>query len=437
VGSRFSDGEESDMKHHFLNGRWAVAFLITLLALCITPANPAQACQPPPPPPPSNDGPVYLVLSIDETFYTGSGSGGGQSLTSCTQPPPPPPGRTVIVKIGTYVAGSEVGSTRFDLETSIGSITLPLDKDLDDLNGNEVTILGAFDTTSPDTVHLITAADAGADGDPMPRKVQEAYFIAAPYFDDSAPPNQVTPLGDFPTTEEIATFIYEIATASELDSPDDTAEDMGDWLQVDHTIDDPEDPRGPALTEQQILENIFVTDGTLDAGTGPGEGDVYAEADGDLYPHDPDGGEPLFSFDFDIDNNTLTIDLALTVDIDVKPGNAQNVVNYKSKGVVWVAILTKVVLDANDEEVVVFDATTDVDEDTVVLGPDEAEPQASKEKDANKDGYDDLYLKFKVPDIGLTKDTTEVTLKGLDQNERSFAGTDLVTTVPPKGKSKK
>jgi len=128
---------------------------------------------------------------------------------------------------------------------------------------------------------------------------------------------------------------------------------------------------------------------------------------------------------------------AMAVTIDVKPGNSQNVVNYKSNGVVWVAILTTVVLDEDNDEVVVFYAPDDIDMDTVALGPDGAEPQASKEKDANKDGYDDLYLKFKVADIGLTKDTTDVTLWGLDENGRTFAGTDLITTVPPKGKSKK
>jgi len=424
------------MKRQFLNGRWAVLFLITALVLCITPAIPTQACETQPPPP-VYDGPVYLILSVDDlNFDNGTGGGGGQSLTNCTTPPPQH--RNAIIKVGTYVAGAEVGSTRFDLETDIGAITLPYGVTLNQLNGHEMTILGGFDTNpSEDTVHLVTPDDGT-----VPRKVQEAFFVAAPRLEELTVGEGEETL--FPTTAEIAEFIYWVAIDSDLPAPgpvpDNPEPTMGEWLAYDHTeLGTSTDPEAePSLAPEQILGNIFETETELIAGVGPGEGDVFAEADGDLFPHQPEDGKPLFGFDFDIDKNgTLDIDMPLTVEIDVKPGNSQNVVNYKSKGVVWVAILTTVGLDADHDEVVVFDATLDVDTDTVVLGPLGAQPRASKEKDANKDGYDDLYLKFKVADIGLTKDTTEVTLRGLDENERTFAGTDLVTTVPPKGKSKK
>ena len=429
-----------------LRGR-VVAFLLVALALCICAPVPVFAtangkgdCN-------NGDdgsqynGPVYLILSHAATFdkvgvsdcdcdecdcgdydYPALASAySGCYYCDCEQRPG---SLTYIVKIGTYVAAEAIGGTRYEPKSDPNAVDPS--NGLDALYGNELTILGAFDTHSPNTVHLVSPDDPD---NPMPRKVQEAFFVASPELElmDQFPE---------PTTVEIAQFIYDTAIVSTLPAPGPVPgndnPDMGDWLQYDHTEGgtsaDPE--AEPSLTMEVILGNIFLTDVALDA---PDEGEVFAEADGDLFPHEPQDG-PLFGFSLQIDSGDgeVSADFCLTVGVDIKPGNADNVVNHKSKGVVWVAILST---DG-------FDASEDVVWDTVQLkaadAEDYAEPLDYKTKDANKDGYDDMVLKFNVADIGLTKDSTEVELTGeLADDKGCLEGTDLVTTVPPKGKSKK
>jgi hypothetical protein len=84
---------------------------------------------------------------------------------------------TYIVETGTYIAGEEIGETRFDPETDLADIDLPCGLTLEDLDGYEITVLGAFNTHSPNTVHLVT------EGDPIPPAVQKAFAFAAPFLD--------------------------------------------------------------------------------------------------------------------------------------------------------------------------------------------------------------------------------------------------------------
>jgi len=124
--------------------------------------------------------------------------------------------------------------------------------------------------------------------------------------------------------------------------------------------------------------------------------------------------------------------------IDIKPGNEQNNINLKSKGVVPVAILT------TDD----FDAAT-VDPATAEFAG--AEPERWKPADVDNDGDDDLLLHFRTQELELDQDSTEATLTAqLIQLEsqmsiRSTAqvsggtiisGTDKVRIVSS-GKSKK
>jgi len=327
-----------------------------------------------------NDRPTFLILSLADDFDTSGCDCDCEDDCTCGS-------GTVIVEIGTFVAGYAVGDTRFDLN-NVGDV--PEDLDLD---GNEATVIGCPNTTGPNTIHLVSPNE-----EEIPQKVQEAFFFASPFFDQ---------IPGFPeaSTIDIAQFIF------------DTAAGLNPVLLED------QDGEGPdqALTMQQILDHVFVTEAIVEAP----EDAAFAEAEGDLFPHDPD--EPLFGFAFQIDpdDGDLSIGVCLTVPIDIKPGNSKNVVNHKSNGVVWVAVLTKPGFDAPDE----------VDEDTVYLGG--ALAKQSKVKDANDDGSDDLLLKFDVEDIGLTADTAEVELTGdLLDDKGCFAGTDLMTTVPS-GKGKK
>jgi len=93
--------------------------------------------------------------------------------------------------------------------------------------------------------------------------------------------------------------------------------------------------------------------------------------------------------------NLVTLDSGMV--IDIKPGNDQNNINLKSKGVVQVAVLT------TDE----FDAAT--------LDPATAEfagalPERWKLEDVDDDGDDDMMFHFRTQDLNLDQDSTEAML---------------------------
>jgi hypothetical protein len=83
--------------------------------------------------------------------------------------------------------------------------------------------------------------------------------------------------------------------------------------------------------------------------------------------------------------------------IDIKPGNDQNNINLKSKGVVQVAVLT------TDE----FDAAT-IDPATAEFAG--ATPRYWSLKDVDNDGRNDLMFHFNTEEINLNEDSTEATL---------------------------
>jgi len=361
------------MKSHIVRGRWAVAVLITALALCITPAAPAQAGSETP-----INGPVFLILSLEQDFDTPADLTDKKAKGSAT----------VVVEIGDFIAGQDIFNTRFEAKKSV-KVKLPNKiKSFAKLNGYAFTILGAFD--APDaSVHLVSPYDEyDPAATPIPAGVEEAFFLASPFLTDEF-------VNEFPTTVEIAQFIFDTATAEDPE------------LLNRHTD----------LTAQQILDYLFLTDAGTDLAA-PSE-DVFAEAEGDLFPHQPQDGDRLFGFNFKIDpdDGAATTDMEIDVEIDIKPGNTANVIENSDNGVVWAAILTT---DA-------FDAAGEVDWDTVYLGGSLAKDY--KIEDANHDGYDDITLKFDVKDIGLTATTTSVTLTGLTNADTpmGFTGSDTVT----------
>jgi hypothetical protein len=107
----------------------------------------------------------------------------------------------------------------------------------------------------------------------------------------------------------------------------------------------------------------------------------------------------------------------IEVAIDIKPGSEPNNINLRSRGKVWVAVLT-----ADD-----FDATT-VDPDTVLFAG--AQPVRWKLKDADGDGDQDKVFQFNTEELDLTPDSTEATLTGETTGGQYIEGTDSVRIVP-------
>jgi hypothetical protein len=120
---------------------------------------------------------------------------------------------------------------------------------------------------------------------------------------------------------------------------------------------------------------------------------------------------------------------AFEIDIDIKPGNERNVINARSRGRLWVAILS-------DSE---FDALQ-VDPETVAFGPGGASPDRYTVKDVNRDRLSDLMLRFRTPEVGLQCGDTEMELTGETYAGDSIIGTDAVKIVrckKPKKRKKK
>jgi hypothetical protein len=410
------------MKSHTFQRRWVVAFLPVAVALCVMPAAQAQNGDD------AVGGPVFLILSLEEAFDTADASEDGSG--------------TVFVEIGKLIANQAIYDTRF--ETSDVSVKLPKNIQWKKLDEFPFTVLGSFKAPKA-SVHLTSSHD----GD-VPQKVQEAFFLVSPELTEEFE-------SQFPTTVEIAQFIYDRAVeiAGEKDpdgnyimpapppdptlwQPTDPPSSMAEWLDFNFADSDHlGDPRGGKLTPQMILDNVFRTEETIDT-----SGDVYVEGEGDLFPHQPSAGDRLFGFVLSIEKKGkkaghVTTDTVLDVEIDVKPGNSDNVIEKSDNGVVWVAILTTVVTtthtdsDGNFIKVVAFDAANEMDGswESVELGPGSASPKDYKIEDADHDGHDDITLKFNVNDIGLSSATKEITLTGETDaySPMKIIGTDSVT----------
>jgi hypothetical protein len=120
--------------------------------------------------------------------------------------------------------------------------------------------------------------------------------------------------------------------------------------------------------------------------------------------------------------------LGTNVHIDIKPGNKRNKINPRSRGRIWVAILS------NTDNASPFDPASQVDIPTVEFGPDGATANRYKLKDINKDGLGDLLLRFKIRKTGIACRDTEATLTGKTFDGLSFTGTDSIRTVGCKPK---
>jgi len=121
-------------------------------------------------------------------------------------------------------------------------------------------------------------------------------------------------------------------------------------------------------------------------------------------------------------------DLYLEIDIDIKPGNEDNSINLKSKGVIPVAILTTAD----------FDATT-VDPSSVRFGKTGTEAAPMHEgghiEDVDGDGDNDLLFHFRTQETGLQEGDTEAYLTGKILIAQSLTARALTAETTSSGQS--
>lgn len=103
--------------------------------------------------------------------------------------------------------------------------------------------------------------------------------------------------------------------------------------------------------------------------------------------------------------------------VDIKPGSSTNVVNFKNKGVIPVAVLTSTSFDA-----------TMLDVTSLRFGPGSAVEAHGKGhvEDVDFDGDLDLMLHFDTQASGLTNSDVSATLIGTTQSGVPVAGSDVL-----------
>lgn len=371
-----------------LSHGWVLALLVA--AFAPTPASATGE-------EPSGDGPVFLIISLTEDFETPDLSCDCDCDCDydcyyecyCDCDCETPTGSAILlIKIGTFVAGDDLGQTRFIPEDLSDGFPVP-EGGYGDFAQHDYTIIGALDTTGPNTVHMLTPIEGE-----IPADIQVAYFEASPLFPTQFP--------DYPETSTVL-----------------LAEFVATFL-----------PEGSIYDAQDCLYYLFDASFTDEGATNPElVCESPCEGEGEMFPHEP-GAHPLFDYAFGIDGEegTVEVDMCLLVDIDIKPGSYPNSVNLGKKGVLPVAILT-----TGD-----FDAADEVDDSTVNIGGVSA--KKCSVEDVDDDGDDDLICHFSVPDLVkykvLTKDSTELTLHAETLDGGCIQGTDSVRIVPPKGKKK-
>ncbi|MFI5403188.1 MAG: hypothetical protein ACHQ1G_09645 [Planctomycetota bacterium] len=312
-----------------------------------------------------DDGPVFLIVSLNRAPVDLDGDGTFAFDTTVT-----------LVNVGALTGGgTAVGDTRFLINAGLPTVPLPTltGFDLGDLNGNEATILGSFQTTT--APHIVIPARPGAfpaaPGGVVPQAVQTAVFQATRSEGfSSLLPND----GVFPTTADIAEYI-------------------AGFQNFEDEVSD--------FTAEQIAGFIFETEMTVTASA------TSCEGEAGLFPWEP--GDQIFigSFAFDDGGDITALDVPLFVEIEVKPST----VNLKKSGSISVAIYESDSVD-----------TDEIDETTVEIGGVFADKVTFSSKKAT--------AHFSVQDLVdagvLTSTTTEVTLRALLSDGNPIQGTSPI-----------
>lgn len=307
-----------------------------------------------------DDGPVFLIVSLNDEPLT-QGDGTFAFDTTVT-----------MVNIGTFVGGGPaVGDARFIVAATLPTVPRPGDVDLEDLDGNEATVLGSFQTSATtDPAHIVIPAPPGEGG--IPADIQAAVFAAMRDTGFAALASDGKGGPAFPTTGDIAEFIQ-------------------DFL-----------PEGSEHSATTIASFIFETDITVVAST------ASCEGEGSLFPYLPGDALATAGFAFDADGEFTALDICLLVEIEVKPSS----VNLKKEGSISVAIYASDTFD-----------TDDIDETTVEIGGVFADDVTFAAKKAT--------AHFSVQDLVdagvLTSSSTEVTLRAELSDGSCITGTSAIS----------
>lgn len=341
----------------------------------------------------TNDRPVYAFVSVADTFVLPTIDTINHQLRRNASDLG---SKMICLKVGTFLAGPDIETTRYasDGAVSFDPFLVPPEPGTEDpanFVGNHVTIVGSFKTLEPDSsIHLMTPYS-----NLISPHVQQAYFNASPFFEGALSP--------FPSTVEVALFIYDNQGAA-----------------------------GASINE--ILQEIFHVDLAVPVVLESPQPPIVT-AEGVLVPHTPGDGVFGFDVDLDLENGLLDADVCLNIEIDVKPGNSNNSINAKSdNGVVWIAVLTTAD----------FDAVNELDPGTVVavlIGTDgevvnEVGALYYDIKDVDGDGDDDFTFKFSVtalvdgPNAPLTTTSTMIFIRGETAEGMCVQGSDNVTIIP-------
>src|SRR5262245_21837196 len=172
----------------------AVALGLCLVAYGDNAVQPGSAFE-------TNDRPCYAFISVSDTFVLPTLKEVDQKLRRSASTLG---SKMIRLKVGTFLAGPTIETTRFESDGPVffDPLLVPPEPGTNgepaDFQGNHVTIVGSFKRLEPDsTVHLMTPYPQ-----PISAKVQQAYYNASPLFD-------IGGLSEFPTTVQVALFIYD------------------------------------------------------------------------------------------------------------------------------------------------------------------------------------------------------------------------------------
>jgi hypothetical protein len=251
--------------------------------------------------------------------------------------------------------------------------------------------------------HMFTPNPPNPDA-PIPAEIQDAFFNAS---------NLGALLAIIPEEGETNPSTYQIAevVAAHI------------YSNLDPNFDgDFSDAQAP--TSEQIADvatHLFSSSQHLSLQQAPDEGGDDRVADnGDMFPHTPLGA--LFSYEiaFTEDGDVEVSDVCKIVPLDVRPWSTKNRIWLKSKGNLWIAMLS------TDD----FDAA-DVDDDTVECGG--VAPKKCKLLDVNKDGVKDLLCRWKIQDLVkagvLHKDSESLSVMAMLDDGSCVEGEDFVDIV--------